>query len=101
MVSLPFSFTGGNVISDGQRSAFSTCIITNENRYTGVTDEKFFKDARKILGIENYNIISNFEDKGIQHIDCFMKLLDEERIFVMRPPADHPCLLYTSQPMPS
>jgi agmatine deiminase len=90
MVDLPFSFTGGNVISDGQRSAFSTCIITNENRYTGVTDEKFFKDARKILGIENYNIISNFEDHGIQHIDCFMKLLDEERIFVMRPPADHP-----------
>lgn len=90
MVQLPFSFTGGNVISDGQRTAFSTCIITNENRYTGVSDEKFFKDAGRILGIKNYNILSNFEEEGIQHIDCYMKLLDEERILVMRPPSDHP-----------
>lgn len=90
MISLPFAFTGGNVISDGQRTAFSTCALTAENRYTGVTDDKFFNDARKILGIDQYHILSNFEDKGIQHIDCFMKLLDEERILVMRPPADHP-----------
>jgi agmatine/peptidylarginine deiminase len=90
MVSLPFAFTGGNVISDGQRTAFSTCALVNENKFIGEPEEKFFKDARKILGIENYNIISNFEDEGIQHIDCFMKLLDEERIFVARPPADHP-----------
>jgi agmatine/peptidylarginine deiminase len=89
-VSLPFSFTGGNVISDGQRSAFSTCIITNENRYIGITDEQFFEQTRAILGIDHYMLISNFEPLGIQHIDCYMKMLDEERLFVMRPPADHP-----------
>jgi agmatine/peptidylarginine deiminase len=88
-VSLPFSFTGGNVISDGQRSAFSTCVITNENRFIGVTDEAFLENTRKILGIEQYNIISNFEDNGIQHIDCYMKMLDEERLLVIRPPQDH------------
>lgn len=90
MLNLPFAFTGGNVISDGQRTGFSTCALTNENRFTGITDEKFFHDVRLLLGIENYHIISNFEEKGIQHIDCYMKLLDEERILVMRPPADHP-----------
>lgn len=90
MVNLPFAFTGGNVFSDGQRSAFSSCVLLNENSFAGVTEEQFSNDARRILGIENYNILSNFEDRGIQHIDCFMKLLDEERILVMRPPADHP-----------
>lgn len=90
MINLPFAFTGGNVISDGQRSGFSTCALTNENRFTGVTDEKFFRDLHQLLGIEHHHIISNFDQMGIQHIDCYMKLLDEERILVMRPPADHP-----------
>ena len=90
MIKLPFAFTGGNVISDGQRTGFSTCALTNENRFTGVSDEKFFNDLHQLLGIENHHIISNFETEGIQHIDCYMKLLDEERIFVMRLPEDHP-----------
>lgn len=90
IIHLPFTFTGGNVITDGQRSGFSTCALTNENRFTGVADEKFLHDVHQILGIQNHHIISNFEDRGIQHIDCFMKLLDEERMLVMRPPVDHP-----------
>lgn len=93
MLELPFSFTGGNVISDGQQSAFSTCVIKNENVYDGETEEKFLADTKSMLGIENYHFISNFEADGIQHIDCFMKMLDEERLFVMRPPIGHP--LYT------
>ena len=90
MIKLPFAFTGGNVITDGQGDAFSTCVITNENLYGGEPEEKFLTDAKTLLGIEHYNIISNFETNGIQHIDCFMKMLDEERLLVMRPPADHP-----------
>jgi len=90
MVQLPFAFTGGNVISDGQQNAFSTCALVNENLYAGEPEEKFLSDARKLLGIQHYNLISNFEENGIQHIDCFMKMLDEERLFVMQPPADHP-----------
>ena len=89
MVELPFVFTGGNVLSDGRGTAFSTCIIANENQYMGLKKERFFKKAEDLLGIEHYNIISNFEKNGIQHIDCFMKMLDEERLFVIRPPEDH------------
>ncbi len=90
VIELPFAFTGGNVISDGQENGFSTCVITNENLYGGEPEEKFFTDVKNILGIDHYNIISNFETNGIQHIDCFMKLLDEERLLVIRPPEDHP-----------
>ncbi len=89
MVELPFVFTGGNVLTDGRGTAFSTCIITNENQYMGLKRADFLKKAEEFLGIDNYNIISNFEEDGIQHIDCFMKMLDEERLFVIRPPKDH------------
>lgn len=87
---LPFAFTGGNVLSDGQQAAFSTCALTTENKYMGIPDSTFFTIANKLLGINQYHILSNFEKNGIQHIDCFMKLLDAERILVTRPPSDHP-----------
>ncbi len=89
-VALPFSFTGGNILVDGQRTGFSTCIILNENRFKGIAEEKFLSDAEKMLGLKKYHILSNFEEEGIQHIDCYMKLLDEERILVTRPPMYHP-----------
>jgi agmatine/peptidylarginine deiminase len=90
LITLPFAFTGGNVITDGQRTGFSTCILANENRYLGFTDEQFFNEVQRHTGIDRYHLISNFEDNGIQHIDCLIKLLDEERMLVLRPPADHP-----------
>src|SRR5690606_31305857 len=93
-VRLPFTLTGGNVLADGQRTVFSTCILTNENRYKGVTDSAFAYQIKQLLGVEQHHQLSNFEDLGIQHIDCLMKLLDEERLLVARPPADHP---YASQ----
>ncbi len=89
VLDLPFISTGGNVMTDGEGTAFSTCILTNENRFDGVPDEKFLQLNKELLGIKQYNILSNFEKKGIQHIDCFMKLLDEERILVAQPPNDH------------
>jgi agmatine/peptidylarginine deiminase len=88
-VELPFTYTGGNVFMDGRGSAISTCIIKNENRYIGGNDEQLVTDAKKMLGIDMYNFISNFEHSGIQHIDCLLKMLDENRLFVMQPPVDH------------
>ncbi|MEM7104772.1 MAG: agmatine deiminase family protein [Bacteroidota bacterium] len=90
VVELPFVFTGGNVIADGRGSVFSTCVITNENRFMKVSDEAFFNSADALLGVDQYRLISNFEENGIQHIDCYLKLIDEETLFVLRPPKDHP-----------
>lgn len=42
-----------------------------------------------MLGINNYHVISNFDNYGIQHIDCFLKLIDEETLLVAQPPEDH------------
>lgn len=90
VLDLPFANTGGNVMTDGLGSAFSTCIILNENKFRGLEADSFLLLNRRLLGFTNYHIISNFEKLGIQHIDCFMKVLDEERILVAETPTDHP-----------
>ncbi|MFN4145201.1 MAG: agmatine deiminase family protein [Runella sp.] len=89
VLDLPYITTGGNVLTDGLGTAFSSCILLNENKFYGVSKEDFFRLNKKLAGLSNYHILSNFEKWGIQHLDCFMKLLDEERILVAQPPTDH------------
>ncbi len=89
VLDLPFISTGGNVLTDGAGTAFSSCILLNENQYFGVSEESFRKMSREKLGFQSYHILPNFERRGIQHVDCFMKLLDQERILVAEPPKDH------------
>jgi len=44
----------------------------------------------RCFGITNYHILSNFEQPaGIQHLDCMMKVIDEETLLVAEPPEDH------------
>jgi hypothetical protein len=86
---LPFAMTGGNVMFDGRNTAMSTCVMTNENRDIGVADSEFFEGAKRFLGIKNYHIIPNFEAFGVQHIDCLLAFLDENRILIARTPEDH------------
>ncbi|MBK6351853.1 MAG: agmatine deiminase family protein [Saprospiraceae bacterium] len=89
VLDLPFICTGGNFLTDGLGIAFSTCILPKENKLQNIPESQFFKLSKDLQGINNYHIISNFEKEGIQHIDCFMTLLDEERMLVAEPPADH------------
>ena len=88
-IDLPFTYTGGNVFMDGRKTSLSTCIIKNENNYIGVSEDEFIEKVRQDLGIEKYNFISNFEISGIQHIDCYLNMLENNRLIVMQPPADH------------
>lgn len=89
VLDLPFVTTGGNVMTDGMGTAFSSCILLNENRFFQVPEAQFFRLNETLLGFRQYHILSNFEKTGIQHIDCLMKLLDEERMLVAEPPKDH------------
>ncbi|AXE18420.1 hypothetical protein DR864_11990 [Runella rosea] len=89
VLDLPFITTGGNVLTDGLGTAFSSCILLNENQFYGVSKENFFRLNKELAGFGKYHILPNFEKRGIQHLDCLMKLLDEERILVAEPPTDH------------
>jgi agmatine/peptidylarginine deiminase len=90
IIRLPFALTGGNFYTDGHGLAMSMEVLLNENeRLNKVDEDQFFSYCEETLGFKKYAILPNFEDYGIQHIDCFLKMLDEERLLVQRPPQDH------------
>lgn len=86
---LDYALTGGNVLTDGQGGALSTCILVSENRALGLDEDTFLAAADRDLGLDRYTVVPNFEPFGMHHIDCLVKLLDERRMLVARPPADH------------
>jgi agmatine deiminase len=89
LIELPFFLTGGNFMSDGFRDGFSTQQMLQEN--APICDEECFRNgAAELMGLSNYNILIDPEINGIQHIDCFAKLLNEETILVKEVPEWHP-----------
>ncbi len=84
--------TGGNFMSDGLGTAFSSKLILNENATNGgynqnLTEAQIDTLAKKYLGINRYIMFDNLPYDGIHHIDMHTKLLDEETILVGQYPA--------------
>jgi hypothetical protein len=53
------------------------------------TQAQFLALAQQQLGIDEYCVLGNTENNGIQHIDCWFKVLDEETLLVKRAPVGH------------
>lgn len=87
---LPICLTGGNVAFDGRGSGFATQIMIDENLSHGISKEQILARLSQDLGVTRFHIVPNFERFGIQHLDCLLKLLDEERMLVRRVPVGHP-----------
>jgi agmatine/peptidylarginine deiminase len=88
---LDYVLTGGNALVDGHGTAFSTCVLMDENRRSlHIEEADFRRREEKELGIGRHVVVPNFEWFGIQHIDCLMKPLDEETLLVKRLPENHP-----------
>ena len=70
--------TGGNFMSDGIETGFSSRLVLDENE-----DKKEYQIDQimsDFLGINEYVKFDKLVYDGIHHIDMHMKLLDEERI---------------------
>lgn len=89
-VKMPLAFTGGNVLTDGVNSILSTEVLLLENDFKGFSKEDFYAKAAGITGMSNYSVFSDYEDYSLQHVDCFLKILDDHRLLIQRPPVDHP-----------
>lgn len=89
LLSFPAYLTGGNFMTDGYGRAFSTAQMLNENSSLMNTDQ-FLSYAEQLLGINYFYFTINPEINGIQHIDCWAKLLDEENVLVKQLPLGHP-----------
>lgn len=84
--------TGGNWMSDGFGTGFSSMLIVDENEpgnFFGVSGksvadiEDIFQDFQ---GIDRYIKMENLQYDAIDHIDMHMKLLDEETLLVSEYP---------------
>jgi len=79
--------TGGNFLYDGHGKAFSTDLVWDEN--PGLSAVEIEDVVEDYLGITDYVVLPDISSSGIHHIDCWMKLLDEETILVKQVDAGH------------
>ena len=70
--------TGGNFMSDGFGTAFSSNLILDEN--TDKTEAQIDAIMENYMGINRYIKMEVLPYDGIHHIDMHMKLLDEETL---------------------
>ncbi len=85
----PYDFvaTGGNFMTDGWGTAFSSKLIMDENNGTGLsmdakTEEEIDTLVNKFMGINRYVKMETLPYDVIHHIDMHLKLLDEETLLV-------------------
>lgn len=83
----PFDFvaTGGNFMTDGHGTGFSSRLIVNEN--TNKTEAQIDTIVKRFMGIDRYIKMTVLPYDGIHHIDMHMKLLDDETLMVGQYPA--------------
>jgi agmatine deiminase len=72
--------SGGNILTDGHGTAFSTNLVWTEN--SGLTHEQIAQQMEAYLGISQYVVLPDISSTGIHHIDCWLKELDEETLLV-------------------
>jgi len=87
---------GGNYMTDGQGLGYSTAIIFSQNNswtdpITDIdysyTDEEILDTVSNALGLRDYRIIEDVFGPGIQHIDCWAKLLSVEKVMIIKLPS--------------
>lgn len=80
--------TGGNFMSDGFGTAFSSKLILDENstvtsyNSTPKSEQAVRDIVGDFYGIDNYILMETLPYDDIHHIDMHMKLLDEETLLV-------------------
>jgi len=92
--SAPYSLvhTGGNFMTDGFGTAFSSKLVLDENAAGGqfnpenLTEAQIDTRMNQFMGIDEYIKMEVLPYDGIHHIDMHMKLLDEETLLVSEYP---------------
>ncbi len=77
--------TGGNFMTDGHGTGFSSNLILDEN--PGKTESQINLIMNKFMGLDRYIKMQTLPYDDIHHIDMHMKLLDEETLLVGQYPA--------------
>lgn len=84
--------TGGNFMSDGMGTGFSSNLVLDENGpnntygFSNQSEAEIDSIMYKYMGIDNYIKMKDLPYDGIHHIDMHMKLLDEQTLIVGKYP---------------
>lgn len=82
--------TGGNYMTDGYGIAASTPIVYTESQAAGISQEEVDQRMNDYLGIHTYHVVEDPNDTYIDHIDCWGKFLDVDKVLIRSVPESHP-----------
>ena len=80
--------TGGNYMTDGMGISSSTDLVWVEN--PGQTHVQIAQKFQDYLGISNYHVVADPNNTYIDHIDCWGKFLDVDKVLIRSVPTSHP-----------
>jgi len=76
--------TGGNWMCDGMEAAASTELVWTEN--PDLSEDDVDSLVQNYLGIETYHVLPDPLDEYIEHIDCWGKYLDVDKVLIGQVP---------------
>jgi len=80
--------TGGNYMTDGMGISASSTLVWDENpTLTHEQIDQYFEDY---LGVHTYHVIPDPNNTYIDHIDCWGKFLDVDKVLIRSVPQSHP-----------
>ena len=82
---MPMVHTGGNYMVDGYGTAASTTLLLEEN--PNQTAASLQTMANQYLGVNNYMLLDDPLGDYIEHIDCWGKFLDVDKVLIAQVPA--------------
>ena len=80
--------TGGNIMTDGQGKAMSTNLVLTEN--SSLSQSAITDMFNTYMGITDYQLYPDPNNTYINHIDCWAKLLDVDKVLIRSVPTNHP-----------
>lgn len=80
--------TGGNYMTDDHGQSSSTTLVWDEN--PALTHEQVASKMHDYLGIDNYMVVEDPNNTYIDHIDCWGKFLDVDKVLIRSVPPSHP-----------
>jgi len=79
--------TGGNYMTDGMGISSSSDLVWGEN--PGLSHAEVDQLVEDYLGIETYHVVPDPNDEYIDHIDCWGKFLDVDKVLIRSVPESH------------
>jgi agmatine deiminase len=79
--------TGGNWMSDGYGKAASSDLVMTEN--PGMNDAEVGQLVQDYLGVDTYHRLPDPNNTYIDHIDCWGKFLDVDKVLIRSVPMSH------------